>query len=251
MKVNSTAGGVSMQAAQMGPQQEDDLVSRNIKRQIEDLQKQLQELSSDTQMSGEQRMKKRQELQKQISDLDVQLRQHQIELRRQKQQEKASSDNIFETGAIKDAPNQVNNVKGLSQGSMEAMISADISMKQAAEQGSVASKMKGRAGVLEVEIKLDSARNGDTSAKQEELAKTEQKAENAAASQISTLDKANKAMKEAADSDKDTKESGSSEHGVKETEETEKAENKKNLENAEDKREQEGSVYNTRVDVRI
>lgn len=248
MKVNSTAGGVSMQAAQMGPQQEDDLVSRNIKRQIEDLQKQLQELSSNTQMSGEQRMKKRQELQKQISDLNVQLRQHQIEQRRQKQQEKEESDNIFETGAIKDAPNQGNNIKGLSQGSMEAMISADTSMKQAAKQGSVASKMKGRAGVLEAEIKLDSARNGDTSAKQEELAKVEQKAENAAASQISTLDKANKAMKEASDSDKDTKESGTSEHSEKEAEDIE---SKENLENAEDKKEQEGSVYNTRVDVRI
>lgn len=266
MKVNGMSGGVNVQAAHTGPQQEDDLISKNLKRQIEDLQKQLQELSSDTQMSGEQKMKKRQEFQKQISDLNMQLRQHQIELRRQKQQEKEESDNIFESGAIKNTPNQGNNTTGLSQGSMEAMISADASMKQASKQGSVASKMEGRAGVLEVEIKLDSARNGDTSAKQAELAKVEQKAANATASQISTLNKANKEVEEAAKSEQGTKKSDASKNGAKDTKDIENKENPENVgkdeskkdtdalntsENASNKNDMEYGVYNTSVDVRI
>lgn len=206
MKVNSAANGVNMQAGQMGLRQEDDMVSKNLKKQIDNLQKELQELSANTQMGGEEKMKKRQEIQKQISDLNVQLRQHQIELRREKQQEKASSDNIFESASMEGKTKASEKGKGMTQASMEAMISADVSIKQAAKQGSVATKMEGRAGVLEMEIKLDSARSGNVDAKQEELAKTKQKAEDASAAQISTLGKANKAMKEAADSESGTKE---------------------------------------------
>lgn len=255
MNVNGVTSGVNIQAGQMPGGQEDDLISKNLKRQIEDLQKSLQEIASDTKMSGEEKMKKRQEIQKQINDLNMQLRQRQIELRKEKQQEKAESENIFDTASSMENPKGGKNANGISQGSMEAMISADVSMKQAAKQGSVATKMEGRAGVLEMEIKLDSARNGDTSAKQKELADVKQKAANATASQLDTLSKANKTLKEAADSENDTKVTDAKEK-TEETEaadselETENAENVDNTESIEHKKEAEGES-GTVVDVRI
>lgn len=83
---------------------------------------------------------------------------------------------------------------GLSKASMTAMISADASMKQAKIQGGVAAQMQGRANVLKVEIK----QSGSTKAKEEALADLEQKAANAAASQMNTLAEANKTVEEVA-----------------------------------------------------
>ncbi|MCM1049800.1 MAG: FlxA-like family protein [Clostridiales bacterium] len=258
MNVNGVTNGVNMQAGQMPGGHEDDLISKNLKRQIEDLQKSLQEIAADTKMSGEEKMKKRQEIQKQINDLNMQLRQRQIELRKEKQQEKAESENIFDTASAMENSKGGKKTNGISQGSMEAMISADVSMKQAAKQGSVATKMEGRAGVLEMEIKLDSARNGDTSAKQKELANVEQKAANAAASQLDTLSKANKTLKEAADSEHDTNaaKEADAEQEANETEETgsaRKTENAENVDNTESKEHKKGAEREsgTVVDVRI
>ena len=198
--------GVNTQMGQMGMNQATDPYSRQIQNQIANLQKQLQELSSNTDMTLEEKMKKRQEIQQQISDLNMQLRQHQMEQRREKQQERSSSssDDIF------DPNGQSNNSKmkegqkvpGLSQAGMEAMISADSSIKQSKTQGSVATKMEGRAGVLEAEIQLDGARGGDTYSKKQELAETEKKAQEATASQLSTLADANRTMEEAAGADR-------------------------------------------------
>ena len=167
MTINGISGA-NTQAAQIGMNQAMDSYSKNIQNQIANAQKQLQELSSNEEMTLEEKMKKRQEIQQQISDLNMQLRQHQIEQR--------------------------NKGSGLSQASMQAMISADSSMKQAKVQGSVATQMQGRANVLKAEIK----QSGSTEAKEAELADLEQKAVNATASQMNTLAEANKAVSEAA-----------------------------------------------------
>lgn len=201
MTVNGISG-VSMQAGQMGVGQANDPYSRQIKQQIADAQKRLQELSSNQDMSPEEKSKKRQELQKEISDLNMQLKQHQIELRKEKQQENGPTMDDMLGG-----PNKVKNGKsgnesaGISQANMTAMISADTSMKMADVQGSVATRMEGKAGVLEAEIKLDAARGGDVRKKQEELADVTKKAEEATASQMTSLADANKTVKEAAESD--------------------------------------------------
>lgn len=76
--------GVNTQMKQMGMNQATDSYSRNIQSQIANAQKQLQELSSNEDMSLEEKMKKRQEIQQQISDLNMQLRQHQMEQRKEK-----------------------------------------------------------------------------------------------------------------------------------------------------------------------
>ena len=210
MKINGI-GGANAQMGQMGMNQATDSYSRNIQNQIANAQKQLQELSSNEEMTLEEKMKKRQEIQQQISDLNMQLRQHQMEQRKEKQQERASSkDNL--PGGVKTKAGE--KAAGLSQASMTAMLSADTSIKQARVQGGVATKLEGRANVLKAEVKQG---GGNVEAKKEEIAELEQKAQTATSSQLSTLADANKTMEEAAKTDgKDeeaanTKEKGSDE----------------------------------------
>lgn len=191
MTINGISGA-NTQAAQIGMNQAMDSYSKNIQNQIANAQKQLQELSSNEEMTLEEKMKKRQEIQQQISDLNMQLRQHQIEQRKEQQSKGASMDDML--GGNRTAAKSGNKESGQSQASMQAMISADSSMKQAKVQGSVATQMQGRANVLKAEIK----QSGSTEAKEAELADLEQKAVNATASQMNTLAEANKAVSEAA-----------------------------------------------------
>ena len=199
MKINGISGS-NAQMGQMGMNQATDSYSRNIQSQIANAQKQLQELSSNEEMTLEEKMKKRQEIQQQISDLNMQLRQHQAEQRKEKQQAKASSMDDMKSKAGEKGI-------GMSQASMTAMISADTSIKQAKVQGSVAVSMEGRAGVLESEIKNN--HGADVTKKKEELADVTQKAQAATASQMNTLAETNKAMEEAAVAERgDNKTSG-------------------------------------------
>ena len=225
---NTPAGGMNMTKAT-------DSVSKNIQNQIANAQKQLQELSANKDMSIEEKMKKRQEIQQQITDLNNQLRQHQIEQRKEQQAKKSSMDDML-GGSKKTAPKAGKQSTGLSQASMKAMISADSAMAQAQVQGSVATKLEGRAGILESEIKLDSARGGNVEKKQEELAEVEQKAAEVQSAQMNTLAEANKELEAAAKADqqaektdgkdkkvdkKDVVDNGNEDKKVSGTEETE------------------------------
>lgn len=199
--------GTNAQMGQMGMNQARDSYSRNIQNKIANAERELQELSSNEDMTLEEKMKKRQEIQRQISDLKMQLRQHQMEQRRaMRDAERQQAKESF-AGTMPDDARNAGNAKaggkgaGLSQAGMTAIISAEGSIKQAKVQGSVAAKMEGRSGVLQSEIKLDQARGNDTRKKEEELAEVEQKAQAATASQLSTLADANKAMEEAAQTD--------------------------------------------------
>ncbi len=206
--------GTNTQMGQPGTNQATDSYSRNIQKQIANAQKQLQELSSNEEMTLEEKMKKRQELQQQISDLNMQLRQHQMEQRKEKQQEKASSMDDMLGGTKAKAGEKST---GLSQASMTAMLSADTSVRQAKVHGSVAAEMKGRANVLKAEMK----QSGSTEAKTAELADLEQKAVNATASQMNTLAKADAAVKEAAAAERnDNKASGAKEEKAAQAENT-------------------------------
>lgn len=214
--------GANTGMGQMGMNPATDSYSKNLQNQIANAQKQLQELSSNEDLPLEEKMKKRQEIQKQISDLNMQLRQHQIEQRKEKQQAKRSS--------VDDTPDGTENTKagnkstGLSQAGMAALISADSSVKQARVQGSVATQLEGRAGVLQSEIKMDKGRGASTEKKEEELADLQEKAQAATSSQISTLADANKTMEEAAKEDskavktddKDEKKASSNKNDVSE-----------------------------------
>jgi len=183
---NGTNVQANTQAGRINKPMEMDSFSKSINNQIANAQKQLQELSENKDMSMEEKMKRRQEIQQQITDLNNQLRQHQIEQRKEKQEEAAKSVEKKEPARKGDKGT------GLSQASMTAIISADAAMAQAQVQGSVATRMEGRAGVLEAEIKTDVANGGNVEAKQEELAKVQQKAVVAGASQSDILASANR-----------------------------------------------------------
>lgn len=172
-----------------------DSYSKNLQKQIADAQKQLQELAQNNEMAPEIKMKKRQEIQKQISDLNMQLRQHQMEERKKAQEQKQQ----------KNAPKKSEeNATGLSQKSMEAMISADSSMKQAKVQGSTAKEMQNDANIKRAEIKRDGGSTKRTSSdslsisrKWDDVEGLENKAQAATASQLSTLVRANDKLSEA------------------------------------------------------
>jgi len=196
ISLNETNTQTVTQTGRINKPMEMDSFSKSINNQIANAQKQLLELSENKDMSMEEKMKRRQEIQQQITDLNNQLRQHQIEQRKEKQEKAAKSVEKKEPAKRGDKG------AGLSQASMTAIISADAAMSQAQVQGSVVTRMEGRAGVLEAEIKLDSANGGNVKAKQEELAKVQQKAVAVGASQTNTLASVSKDIKEAAKADK-------------------------------------------------
>ena len=162
----------------------------------------------------------------------MQLRQHQMEQRKEKQQAKSSSMDEMLGSTSKTESKST----GLSQASMTSLISADNSMKQAKVQGSVSSQFEGKAGVLEIEIKLDESRavNGlaaNTEGKKAELADVEQKAMDAAATQMETLGDVNKSLEEANKADeqsdkadkKSTQSQAKGEENISSTDEQEEA----------------------------
>ena len=202
MTIGSIMGAEkSTQAGRSGMNQTD-AVSKNIQAQIASAQKKLQELSSNEELTLEEKMKKRKEIQQEIADLNQQLRQHQMEQRREQQEKGRAVSDLLGVRQGAGAAGAGSGGSGLSQASMQAMLSADTSMKQARVQGSVSARMKNRAGVLKAEIKMDKGK-GDVKAKEAELADVEQKAEKAAASQAGSLASANQAAKEAANAQQD------------------------------------------------
>ena len=206
-----------------------DPVSKDLQQQIEKLQNDLQEISANQDMSTDAKMKKRQEIQKQISELQIQLRQHQIEVRkeeRQKKKEQSSFDDLM--GTKSQEKQNVSQNTGMSAGSMEAMISADVSVKQANVNGSTAKKMENRANVLEVEISLDGSRGGSSNVglKEAELAKARETAEKATASQMDSLAQARETLQNAA---KEEKADGKKEDDNKKVSGTAENEEKENV----------------------
>ena len=217
--VNAAAGALSMDAGIGG--QTDPMV-RDLQRQIEELQNRMKELSSNPELTLEMKAKKRQEIQKQISDLEARIRQRQIEVKREeivkKRQENYSMDEMI--GTKQRTKKQGKQSTGLSAGSMEAMISADTSMKQADINGSVVRKMDGKAGVLEAEIKQDSSMGTPTDRKRKELAEVKAKTDEATSAQMSALaqaaqaaERANEEDKSAGKADENEKKSGTKQTG--------------------------------------
>ncbi len=199
MKINGISENSNMQA---GLSMTTDSVSKNIQNQIANAQKKLQDISSNEDMAIEEKMKKRQEIQQEITALNQQLRQHQIEKRKEQQESAAPAETLTGGAGKTNTARNSEKSSGLSQASMQAMLSADGSMKQAKVQGSIATKMEGRAGILESEIKLDSQRGMVTQKKEEELADMQQKARAATASQVSMLAQAGETIQEAAKTDR-------------------------------------------------
>ena len=193
--MNGTNAQAGIQVGRINKSMEMDSFSKSIQNQISNAQKQLQELSENKDMSMEEKMKRRQEIQQQITNLNNQLRQHQMEQRKEKQEQAAKN------AEKKESAKNENKGEGLSQASMTAIISADAAMSQAKVHGSVETRMEGRVGVLEAEIKLDSANGGNVEANQKELVKVQQKADAAGVLQTDMLASVSKNIEEAAKAD--------------------------------------------------
>ena len=201
---SATSTNGSIQAG-MGRNMQSDSVSKGIQKQIENAQKRLQELSSNEELPLEEKMKKRQEIQQEITELSQQMRQRQIEMRKKQQPKGNSMDEMLGSGRKQRASKAGSKDSGMSQAGMKAMILADVSMKQAQVQGSIATQMEGRAGVLESEIKQDKAMGANVEKKEEELADIKQTAQQAVTGQMSALAEANQAMKDAGRAEQESK----------------------------------------------
>ncbi len=209
MRVNG-ANGINISAAALGMEagggQADPQV-KDLQNQIQTLQKQLKDLASNSEIPPEMKSKKRQDLQKQISDLEAQLKQRQIEVKHEeimkKQQQKKSGSLDEMLGAKPQAKKGGRQSAGMSAGSMEALISADASLKQADIHGATAQKMEGRAGVLEAEISLDSMSGGASAveSKKEQLAEAQAKAAEATSAQMGALAQAAEEAKKAGEAE--------------------------------------------------
>lgn len=193
--VSEKTGG-NVQAGGLGRGMLSDPVSRNIQNQIASAQEQLQALSSNEDMTLEEKMKKRQEIQQEITSLNQQLRQHQIQQRKEQREKSASANGLL--GESQKAGMEKQG-RGLSQTGMQSILSADASLKQAKAQGSIAQRMEGKANVLKVEIKLD---KNNTERKEAELADVERKAMDAIAAQADTLADANREIREGMKADR-------------------------------------------------
>lgn len=221
----------------------EDAVSKNIKRQISEVQKKIQQLAQNQDMALEEKMKKRQEYNQQIADLNMQLRQHEIEVRQEKQQPKETKMEDMLGGKENQNGAQSKDTVSISTEGMEAMISADSAKKQSKVYGQVANDLQAKMRTLSSEISMDASRGLDTSAKAGSLADLEERMENAVNKQIGTMAKAADEMKEAAE------EAGSgpavSENGEKEED------SYLYKENAEKNKEKEKEAPFQSIDVRL
>ncbi len=202
--------GLSVHAGQVGVSQAADSVTKTIQKQIQDLKKQLKEISADPNINAEMKAQKQQDIQQQITDLQNQLRQHQMDQRQQKLKEKTEK------------------AKTSEQAGMEAVISADSAVRNAEVQEGVASRMKGRASVLKNEIGTDAGRgSGAIASKLNELSRAEQASEDARATQMQLLGDAGQELKGAAEAEQDPEkklEEAEEERKLQEQEEEERAE---------------------------
>ncbi len=202
MNINGIGGaGMQPNTTGMGAGGQMDTVSRDLQKQIEKLQNDLHEVSANEEMTADAKMKKRQEIQKQISELEIQLRQHQIEAKREERQKKKDESSFDDLMGTKSQGKQSSEQNvGMSAGSMETMISAGQSVKQANASGSIAKKMEGRANVVEIEMQLDGGRGGSSNVdlKEAELSKLREAAQKATSSQMESLAEASETLQNAA-----------------------------------------------------
>ena len=182
---------------QINQNQQMDSYSKSLQEQINNANEQLQSLGDDKEMSIDEKMKKRQEIQKQITDLQNQLRQHHIEQKKENRQSKGSS--VEDMLGGKQTAKSSKAAKGISTASMKALISADSAINQVEAGGAVKANLKGKAGILETEIKLDSARGKDVEKKQEQLADIESRNRDVESAQLEVLNRADKELDKAAE----------------------------------------------------
>ena len=138
---NINGNGTGNRTFQMSMNMGSDVTSKNLQSQIANAQKQMQELSSNKEMSPEAKMEKRKEIQEQINELQNQLRQHQIEQRKENLQRSTYSMEDMLGGSRQNSQPSASG-SGMSSGSMQAILSADSAMTQVKVQGPMKARLK-------------------------------------------------------------------------------------------------------------
>lgn len=184
-----------------------DTESKGIENQITSARQQLQKLSSDQEMTVEEKKQKRQEVQKQIADLNRELRQHQMELRKEQLEEQqdrkadakeANNENRADKAGTPESEkekredNKEDQEQQVSfpKGSMTAIVSAETSKGQADTQRSVVLSLEGTARIMQSEIDLDAGRGQNTERKRAALESIQQRASRASQAQFGLLSNA-------------------------------------------------------------
>lgn len=148
-----------------------DAKSQAIQMRIEAEQKKLQGVATDGELSGAQKEEKRKEIQKQIQELNIELRQRQVEARKEIS-DKEETEKVQKESFKKE----------------ERKLSVDLT----GAYKNVARVLDGQIRVLESEIRMDDMRGQDTSDKEADLKKLQEKRENVTHIQIEEKEEAKK-----------------------------------------------------------
>lgn len=161
-----------------------DSESKNLQNQLMSEQRRLKQLSSDSEMSAEEKEKERQEIQQQIAELNRKLRMERMEQKeevkkaaKEREQKSIQQKELHEEVAIKSQKETENSKEvkkemqdsGLSVQDVRIMFAADSLLQQERIRVSADRVKESREGVLEAEIQLDSIHGNDTESKKEEL----------------------------------------------------------------------------------
>ena len=166
-----------------------DSESKNLQNQLTSEKQRLKQVSSDTEMSTEEKEKERRKIQQQIAELNRKLRMERMEQKKEveqaeEEQEKRSvqREEILEeiappkeqdeTEQAKKAekPDAEMPDKDISVKELQIMFAADSMLQQERVRESADRAKEGRENVLEAEIQLDGLYGSDVEAKKEELA---------------------------------------------------------------------------------
>jgi hypothetical protein len=193
MKVNNMQGTGAVTTDSRNQTTQNDEICKNLLQQITSYQKQIQELPSNESMSPDAKMKKRQEIMQEIAKLNQQLHQRQMELRKEQQADREPVSEL--TGQTKQKET-LGKESGISSGRMEAMISADTSMKQVKVQDRISTSLENRGAILKTEIQQDKGSGADTTQKEAELNELQSKTMSNSKEQMTSLNELNQKLKE-------------------------------------------------------
>ena len=156
-----------------------DTETKSIQNQITGKQQNLNRLSSDSEMSAEEKAKERQEIQKQIAELNRKLRMLRMEKKEEakeseKEQEQKTAlkdertEEVTEDESAKGIEKQQEKPNSLPQNIQKMLESGTLLQKERIQQ-TTDHKKELTEEILETEIKLDELYGTDTSAKREQL----------------------------------------------------------------------------------
>ncbi|MBO5372270.1 MAG: FlxA-like family protein [Lachnospiraceae bacterium] len=163
-----------------------DTQTQTLEQQLASKQQRLNTLSSDAEMSAEEKAKKRQEIQKQIAELNRKLELQRMEeqekakeaAKEQQQQEALKEDMLKETSSKEQTKEdssekyeeKMDDIK-TSAADVQQILATNLALQQAQIQENVIQKNTQTANVLEAEIKSDNLYGSDTVDKEAELEK--------------------------------------------------------------------------------